>query len=82
MVRRPGVCACVVVCLLALGFAMAGAAQVNTSTLIGTVRDPQGLPVHGAKVTATNAINGAERTAVADDVGRYNLVGCRPANTK
>jgi hypothetical protein len=82
MVRRPGVCACVVVCLLALGLAMAGAAQVNTSTLIGTVRDPQGLPVHGAKVTATNAINGAERTAVVDDVGRYNLVGLPPGEYK
>jgi hypothetical protein len=51
----------VVVCLLVLGFRVGGAAQVNTSTLIGTVTDPQGLPVHGAKVTATNAGNGAER---------------------
>jgi hypothetical protein len=59
--RRPCVCACVVVCLLVLGFRVGGAAQVNTSTLIGTVTDPQGLPVHGAKVTATNAGNGAER---------------------
>ena len=56
MVRRPSVCACVAVCLLALGFAVTGSAQVNTSTLIGTVTDPQGLPVHGAKVTATNAV--------------------------
>ena len=61
MGRRPCVCACVVVCLLVLGFRVGGAAQVNTSTLIGTVTDPQGLPVHGAKVTATNAGNGAER---------------------
>jgi hypothetical protein len=70
MVRKPGVRICLVVCLLVLSFAVAGAAQVNTSTLIGTVIDPQGLPVHGAKVTATNAGNGAERTTVADDNGR------------
>jgi hypothetical protein len=82
MVRRPSVCACVAVCLLALGFAVTGSAQVNTSTLIGTVTDPQGLPVHGAKVTATNAVNGAERTAVADDNGRYNLVGLPPGEYK
>jgi hypothetical protein len=78
MNRRPGVCACVVVCVLALSLAIGAAAQVNTSTLIGTVTDPQGLPVHGAKVTVTNAVNAAERTAVADENGRYNLVGLPP----
>src|ERR1035438_3298427 len=82
MVRRPGVCASVVVCLLALGLAISAAAQVNTSTLIGTVTDPQGLAVHGAKVTATNAVNGAERTTLADDSGRYNLVGLPPGEYK
>jgi hypothetical protein len=82
MVRRPGVCACVGVCLLALCFAVAVRAQVNTSTLIGTVTDPQGLPVNGAKVTATNAVNGGERTTVADDNGRYNLVGLPPGEYK
>jgi len=82
MVRKPGVRTCLVVCLLVLSFAVAGAAQVNTSTLIGTVIDPQGLPVHGAKVTATNAGNGAERTTVADDNGRYTLVGLPPGQYK
>jgi Carboxypeptidase regulatory-like domain/TonB dependent receptor len=82
MVRRPGVCACVAVCLLALCFALGVAAQVNTSTLIGTVSDPQGLPVAGAKIAATNAVNGGERTTVADDNGRYNLVGLPPGEYK
>src|ERR1700736_1321702 len=82
MVRRPCVCACVVVCLVALGLAMGGGAQVNTSPLIGTVTDPQGQPVKGAKVTATNVINGAERTTVADDNGRYTLVGLSPGEYK
>lgn len=78
MVRRPSVRACVVVCLLMLAFGVAVSAQVNTSTLVGVVTDPQGLPVHGAKVTATNSVNGAERTTFADDNGRYNLVGLPP----
>jgi Carboxypeptidase regulatory-like domain/TonB dependent receptor len=82
MGRRTGVCACVVVCLLTLGMAVGAAAQVNTSTLIGTVVDAQGLPVQGAKVTATNVVNGAERTTVADDNGRYNLVGLSPGEYK
>jgi len=82
MVRRPSVRACVVVYLLMLAFGVAVSAQVNTSTLVGAVTDPQGLPVHGAKVTATNAVNGAERTTVADDNGRYTLVGLPPGQYK
>ena len=57
-------------------------AQVNTATLSGTVSDPQNLGVKGAKVTLTNAATGATRTAVADDNGRYNLVGIPPGRYK
>src|ERR1700682_6078454 len=63
------------VCLLVLGSAAMASAQVNTATLSGTVSDPQGLPVKGAKVTMTNAGTGAQRTSITDDGGRYNLVG-------
>src|SRR5712664_4187558 len=55
---------------------------VNTATLAGTVVDPQGLPVKGAKVTMTNAGTGAQRTSVTDDGGRYNLVGLPPGQYK
>ena len=68
--------------LLALGCATMAPAQVNTATLSGTVSDPQGLPVKGAKVTMTNANTGAQRTAVTDDGGRYNLVGLPPGQYK
>ena len=68
--------------LLALGCATMAPAQVNTATLSGTVSDPQGLPVKGAKVTLTNASTGAQRTAVTDDGGRYNLVGLQPGQYK
>ncbi|HKD50670.1 MAG TPA: carboxypeptidase regulatory-like domain-containing protein [Candidatus Acidoferrum sp.] len=57
-------------------------AQVNTATLSGTVSDPQNLGVKGAKVTLTNAATGATRIAVADDNGRYNLVGIPPGRYK
>src|SRR5467141_1711854 len=69
-------------CLLFLGWAAMASAQVNTATLSGTVSDPQGLPVKGAKVTMTNAGTGAQRTAVTDDGGRYNLVGLPPGQYK
>src|SRR5262249_38281694 len=54
------------------------AAQVNTATLSGTVMDPQGLAVHGAKLTLTSKATGAERTAVANDTGYYSFVGIPP----
>ncbi len=67
-----------VLCLLVLGCAAIVSAQVNTASLSGTVSDPQGLPVKGAKVTLTNASTSAQRSAVSDDNGRYNLVGLPP----
>src|SRR5216684_3688951 len=55
---------------------------VNTATLAGTVVDPSGAAVKGAKVTVTNAATGAKRTAESDDSGRYNLVGLPPGQYK
>src|SRR6266481_5766509 len=69
-------------CLLLLGWAAMTSAQVNTATLSGTVSDPQGLPVKGAKFAMTNAATGALRTSVTDDSGRYNLVGLAPGQYK
>jgi len=69
--------------LLVLGSAVGASAQgVDTATLSGTVFDPQNLGVKGAKVTLTNAATGATRTTVADDSGRYNLVGVPPGRYK
>src|SRR5467141_2273880 len=68
--------------LLVLGCATMASAQVNTATLSGTVSDPQGLPVKGARVTVTNAGTGAQRISVTDDGGRYNLVGLPPGQYK
>src|SRR5579863_8503734 len=83
MVRRPGLCAFAVVCVLVilvlrLSVTPGVMAQVNTSTLIGRVTDPQGLAVRGAKITVTNQVTGAERSIEADDEGRYTLVGLAP----
>src|SRR5271163_1420955 len=82
MQRKPYVCACLMLCVLVLGYAAVSSAQVNTATLSGTVVDPQGLAVKGAKVTVTNACTGAARTAIADEAGVYNLVGLPPGKYK
>ena len=78
---RQGVCACVILCLI-LGYAAIAAAQVNTATLSGVVTDPQGLAVRGAKVTVTSVTTGASRSIIADDDGRYSLIGLPPGRYK
>ena len=55
-------------------------AQINTVNLSGVVTDPQGLTVNGAKVTVTSNATGAERTAVTNGAGRYELIGLAPGN--
>lgn len=67
---------------LALVFAGSAFAQVNTADLSGTVTDPQGLAVKGAKVTVTNLSTSAERTATANENGYYSLIGLPPGKYK
>src|ERR1700693_3724124 len=69
-----------VLCAVMFCFASSAAAQVNTATLTGTIRDPQGLGVKGATITLENSADGAERTADADESGRYNIVGLAPGS--
>jgi hypothetical protein len=57
-------------------------AQVNTATLSGVVTDPQGLGVKSAKVTVVNNANGAERSTVTDESGRYAFVSLPPGAYK
>ena len=69
-------------CLTAIAWVTTTSAQVNTATLSGTVSDPQGLPVKGAKVTLANDGTGAQRNTLTDDSGHYNLVGLAPGRYK
>src|ERR1700676_3927137 len=82
MRRLHGVFAWITLCMLVLGCAGMAKAQVDTATLSGTVTDPQGLAVRGAKVTIISAGTGAERTVVSDEGGRYKAVGLPPGRYK
>jgi hypothetical protein len=82
MQRRHGVFAWITLCMLVLGCAATTRAQVDTATLSGTVSDPQGLAIRGAKLTITNAETGAERSVTSDDTGRYKVVGLPPGRYK
>ena len=48
-------------------------AQVTTGTILGTVHDPSGAPVAGAKVTITDSTKGTTTQYQTDDAGAYNV---------
>jgi hypothetical protein len=54
--------------------------QTGTSTIRGTVTDPQGRVVPGATVTLTNTATNAVRTAKTSDAGTYTFDLITPAD--
>ncbi len=64
------------VCLLlaALAGVAAFAQMTVTGTITGTVTDPSGQVVPGAKVTLTSEATGETRTAPTNETGTFNLV--------
>ena len=59
-------------------------AQISAATLVGTVKDPTGAVVGGAKVEAKNNATGAVRSTTTDGSGEYaipNLTAGRYAVT-
>lgn len=56
-------------------------AQQNTATILGTVTDPSGASLPGAKVTATSEQTGFSRTVEADANGAY-LIPLLPVGSK
>lgn len=67
--------------LLAVAFCLSLGASVSaqsTATLQGTVTDPQGAVLNGAKVTVHSRETGAERTAQTDEVGSFQFASLQP----
>jgi Carboxypeptidase regulatory-like domain/TonB dependent receptor len=56
-----------------------GQNQEFAATLSGTVMDPTGLPVTGAKVTLTSTQNGVVRTYATQDTGLFTFTLLPPA---
>jgi hypothetical protein len=59
---------------------LAASAQLPTSTLNGTVTDPQGAVVAGAKVVITNTATGASREVTTAGDGGYTVTDLTPGN--
>src|SRR5688572_2012201 len=49
-------------------------AQVLYGSVVGTVQDPSGAVVPGAKITLTNSATNQVRDVLADEQGRFNIV--------
>ena len=66
-----------VACLLLLQVPVP--AQVSTTSMInGTVSDPSGSGVAGARVTITNSASGAKWETVSNNIGSFSQVGLTP----
>jgi iron complex outermembrane recepter protein len=63
----------IVLLVAAIGSAGAPVFAQGAAAISGVVRDSTGALVPGATVTVTNAASGAERAAVTDAEGRYQL---------
>lgn len=64
--------------LATLTLALAAAASAQTAGRItGTIKDPDGKPIKGATVRATNDAVNAHITSTTDDKGRFAMIGVR-----
>src|SRR3954449_8387975 len=50
----------------------------TTSAIAGSVSDPTGAAIFGAKVTITSTDNGLKRSVKTDDAGRFNFPQLKP----
>lgn len=63
---------------LSLTLTVSAASQTGKGTVVGTIKDPNGALVTGAKVTATNTATGETREATSDDDGNYTIPNLEP----
>jgi Carboxypeptidase regulatory-like domain len=75
------VCAAVVLSLLILPSALAQT-TVSTGSIVGTVSDPSGAVVSGAKVTITNSATGQVINLITNTSGAYNSGALAPGDYK
>src|ERR1039458_3187622 len=69
----------VMVVCLCLCFSLPSHAQVAGATLAGTIADPQGAAVVGAKVSVKNGATGVTTETTTNTSGAYTLVNVLPA---
>src|ERR1039457_4860528 len=68
--------------LLSISGTSFGPTAVGTGSIVGTVSDPSGAVVSGAKVTITNVANGQLINLTANSSGSFNSGALIPGNYK
>ncbi|MBZ5666835.1 MAG: carboxypeptidase regulatory-like domain-containing protein [Acidobacteriia bacterium] len=70
------VCSSVLLSVVLLICALTGrlTAQTQNGTILGTISDPSGAFLPGTKITATNHLDGSERSVTADSDGSYHFL--------
>src|SRR5258705_1288587 len=78
--RKFGISAALVLCALALSLLLTGNAfaQTGSSSVSGTITDPQGNVVAGASVTLTNPEKNFTRTQTTNESGTYTFAAIPP----
>ena len=61
------------ICVFLFLFSFIVFAQRDVGTFVGTVYDPDGLPLPGVTITARNAQTGLIQATVSNDQGRYRI---------
>jgi hypothetical protein len=81
--RRQAILGCVLVVCLALGFcASTSVGQAVYGSIIGTVTDPQGNAVAGAKVTVTSITKNTSEETTTNDSGNFSAIHLIPDTYK
>ena len=72
--RRPSTVFCCLLLLVGvIGASQFALSQEVTAAIVGTVADPTGAPIKGAKVTATDTARGTPYAGETNDSGAYNI---------
>src|ERR1700756_3996285 len=83
VMRRQVSLGLVLVCFLAFLLCTSTASgQAVYGSIVGTVTDPQGNAVAGAKVTVTNITKGSTEEATTNETGNYSVTHLIPDNYK
>jgi len=81
--KKQAIVGWILVLCLALGFGASTAlGQAVYGNLVGTVTDPQGNAVAGAKVTLTNTAKGTTEEATTNESGNYSVTHLIPDTYK
>src|SRR6185369_14091366 len=78
MSRQRSLVALTIVAFLVLASSISAFGQAVYGSIIGTVTDPQGAAVSGAKVTVTNVRKGTVDTATTNESGNYSVTHLVP----